>query len=95
MDAPHVIRYTPSDVPMRTLLLHEGAMSERRSPDRQITLDEAAARLEIEVAAARLFFRLKLLRPAASDPPTVWERDVERLRRVLLRQRYTSLQGDA
>jgi hypothetical protein len=53
---------------------------------RQISLDEAACRLGVEAAAARLFVRLKLLRAASQEPLSVWEMDVERLRRVLARQ---------
>jgi hypothetical protein len=53
---------------------------------RQLTLDEAAGRLGVETAAARMFVRLKLLRTAPDQPLAVWELDVERLRRVLARQ---------
>lgn len=61
-------------------------MSDCHRLGRQLSMDEAAARLGVEAAAARLFVKLKLLRAASYDPLAVWEMDVERLRRVLARQ---------
>jgi len=74
---------------MEALVAREGTMTEHRCFGRQISVEEAAQRLGVELAAARMFVRLKLLRVASTEPLTVWEMDVERLRRVLLRQQRT------
>jgi hypothetical protein len=50
-----------------------------------LTVDEAARRLGIEPAAVRHFVKQRFLREAASGPSSVWEVDVQRLQRVMLR----------
>jgi hypothetical protein len=75
---------------MNTSMPCEADMTSHRRNGRELTLEEAAGRLGVETAAVRMFVRLKLLRTASGEPPAVWEMDVERLRRVLLRQHHAS-----
>jgi hypothetical protein len=53
--------------------------------DTPLSLEDAARRLGVEVAAVRRFVHQRLLRLAAPELGEVWRSDVERLARVLAR----------
>jgi hypothetical protein len=61
-------------------------LTELRPTTKTLTVDEAARRLGIEPAAVRMFVRQRFLREAAANPPAVWESDVQRLHRIMLRR---------
>jgi hypothetical protein len=61
-------------------------MVEERASTRLLTVEEAARRLDVQPASVRMFVRQRFLRLGTAEPMEVWEADVERLHRVLLRR---------
>jgi hypothetical protein len=61
-------------------------MIEQQTDTRKLSVDEAAGQLGVEPAAVRMFVRQRFLRLASTEPVGVWEADVLRLHRVMLRQ---------
>jgi hypothetical protein len=60
-------------------------------PDTPLSLEDAARRLGVEVAAVRRFVHQRLLRLAPPESNGVWRSDVERLARVLARHSGAAL----
>jgi hypothetical protein len=72
-------------ITMPAASLIESAARGSGGPDTPLSLEDAARRLGVEVAAVRRFVHQRLLRLVPPESSGVWRSDVERLARVLAR----------